>query len=126
MLRKMIAISLMAGGLTACGEPNPIVGVWVVDSEASSAGAGAAAGVTGVQRIEFREDKLVVGSRSVEVTYEVDGDRVIVTETVDGTGEVYTLLEQDRLQKELPLGITVVYRREGATPPVAAEGAAAP
>lgn len=43
MLRKMIAISLMAGWRTACGEPNPIAGVFVVNSAATAPGAGAAA-----------------------------------------------------------------------------------
>ena len=95
----------------------------MVDPEASSSGAQAAAALAGVEKIEFREDKQVVGNESVSVSYEVADERVIVTRTGEGKGEVYTILEGDRVQRQLPMGITVVYQREGSTPPVA-EGAA--
>ena len=127
MLRRALLIALLLAGLAACGNPNPILDVWVIDTEETSAGAQAAAGLQGIERIEFREDKLVVGSKSVTVAYEIDGERVIVTEAEAGEGEVYTLVGEDRLQKQMPMGLVVVYRREGAaTPPVAAGAEAQP
>ena len=120
MLRITFALAVLAFGLAACTDPNPILGTWVLDDEASSTGAEAAAALAGVRELEFREDKLVMKDESVDVAYEVDGQRVIVTRTAEGRGDIYTLTGEDRLQTELPMGIKVVYRRATATPPVAA------
>ncbi|MGI9590809.1 MAG: hypothetical protein ACR2P8_05535 [Myxococcota bacterium] len=124
MLRTAFALTILAVGLAACTDPNPIIGAWVIDSDASSTGAEAAAALAGLRELEFREDKLVMKDESVDVAYEVDGQRVIVTRTAEGRGDIYTLTGEDRLQTELPMGIKVVYRRVTDTPPVAAEGQA--
>jgi len=126
MLRKVFAASLLATALAACSEPNPILGVWVVDPDASSTGAEAAAGVAGLRQLEFREDKLVIGAEAIDVRYEIDGQRVIVTRTPEGRGDVYTFTDDGRMEMELPMGITVVYRQQADTPAVAAEPEATP
>jgi hypothetical protein len=122
----LLSLALLVGGLAACAEPNPIEGVWVVDEEASSGGAQAAASVAGLKQLEFREDKLVIGTESVDVSYETDGQRVIVTRTAEGKGEVYTMTDDGKMKHEMPMGITVVYKRAEATPPVAAEAGEKP
>jgi hypothetical protein len=76
------------------------------------------AGLAGIEKVEFREAKRVIGSKSVDVTYDIAGERVIVTQSDEGEGEVYTILEDDRIRTEMPLGIVVVYRREGSEPTV--------
>lgn len=128
MLRSTFAfaIAILMMNLTACSDPNPILGVWVVDTDASSTGAQAAAGVAGMRRLEFRENKLVIDNESVDVGYEIDGERVIVTRSAEGRGEVYTFPAEGRMEMALPMGITVVYRRDTGTPPVAAEPEATP
>ncbi len=126
MLRSAFAFSILVACLAACSEPSPILGVWSVDRDASSSGAEAAAALAGLQEIEFRPDKLVIGNESVDVSYESDGERVIVTRAVEGRGDVYTLTAEGLLEMELPMGITVVYRRVSDTPPVAAEPDATP
>lgn len=126
MLRTAFALTILAVGLTACTDPNPILGTWVVDTEASSTGAEAAAGLAGIRELEFREDKLVIDDESVDVTYEIDGQRVIVTRTVEGRGDVFQLTDENRLEAELPMGIKVVYRRVTDSPPVAAPPASEP
>ena len=119
MPQKLALLLLSFGLLTSCGQSNPIVGVWVIDEEASSTSAQAAAGLSGIERIEFREDKLVIGNKSVTVSYEVDGDRVIVTEDAAGSGEVYTIVDEGRVEKQLPMGIVLVYTREVSSPLIA-------
>lgn len=126
MLRYAFASAILAAVLAACSDPNPILGVWVVDTDESSTGAEAAAGLSGLRELEFRDDKLVIEEESVDVGYEVDGQRVIVTRTADGRGDVYTITGDDRMEMKLPMGITVVYRRLPDTPPVAAEPQATP
>ena len=126
MLRYAFAIAILVASFTACSDPNPILGVWVVDTDASSTGAQAAAGMAGLRRLEFRKDKLVIDNESVDVRYESDGTRVIVTRTAEGKGEVYSFPSEGRMEMALPMGITVVYRRDTGTPPVAAEPEATP
>lgn len=125
-IQRATAAALLLGLFLACGESNPIIGVWVVDTQATSGGAAAAASLAGIEKVEFRGDKRIVGTKSVDVTYEVDTERVIVTQTNEGEGEVYTILPDDRIRTALPLGIVVVYRREGSEPPVAPEAEAQP
>jgi hypothetical protein len=120
MLRSVLALSILLAFLAGCSERNPIHGTWVVDSDASSTGAQAAAAVAGLTRLEFRESQLVIGSESTDVSYETDGERVIVTRTTEGSGDVYTITEEGLMEMGLPMGITVVYRRLSDTPPVAA------
>jgi hypothetical protein len=114
MLRRTLAIWILASCMLGCGEANPIIGVWVVDPRAGTVGAEAAAIITGKQRIEFREDKRIIADKSTDVRYEVTGDRVIVTESEQGQGVVYTILDPNRIEIEIPPGILLVYQREGA------------
>ncbi len=99
--------------LGACSEPNPLLGSWEYDKEKSqglaAAGAEISMGFSGVDRIEFREDKLVAGSSSESVSYEVADDRVIVTRA-DGKGDVYTFLDDDTVVVDGPSG-RIAYRR---------------
>jgi hypothetical protein len=120
MLRTAFALAFLLATLSACSDPNPLIGSWIVDAEESSTGAQAAAGLAGLGQLEFRDDKLVIDEESVDVAYEIDGQRVIVTRTADGRGDVYTLTGEDRMEMKLPMGIAVVYRRAPDTPPVAA------
>ena len=93
--------------LVGCGEPNPLLGRWEYDKEESrglaAAGAEISAGLSGVDQIEFREDKMVSGGKSESVTYEVTEDRVIVTGP-DGKGEVYTIVDENRVILDKPTG----------------------
>ena len=93
---SMLLLLLLAG----CSEPNPLLGRWEYDKEESkglaAAGAEISAGLSGVDQIEFREDKMVSGGKSESVTYEVTEDRVIVTRS-DGKGEVYTIVDENRV-----------------------------
>ncbi len=106
--------------LASCGEPNPLLGHWEYDKEKSgglaAAGTEIAIGVTGVDRIEFREDKMVSGSKSETVTYEVTEDRVIVTRA-GGEGDVYTIVDENTVILDGATG-RIAYRR--VPPPVAA------
>jgi hypothetical protein len=95
-----LLILLLPIALTACGETNPLLGRWVFDADASeglaAAGAVIARGFSGVEEIEFREDKMVLGGKSQSVSYEVADDRVIVT-GADGEGLVYTIVDANRV-----------------------------
>ena len=120
MLRRVPVLTcllVLLVGLAACSEPNPVIGVWVVDTEASATGGKTAADLSGIAKIEFRDDKMVIGSTSVDVSYEIAGNRVIVTESAEGRGEVYTIIDDDHLQKKGPMGIDIFYEREGTSTP---------
>ena len=105
--------------VTACGESNPLLGRWVFDAEASkglaAAGAVISMGFSGVEEIEFREDKMVMAGKSRSVSYEIADGRVIVTGP-DGEGLVYTIVDEDRVLLDGPTG-RVAYKR--AQPPEA-------
>ena len=49
-VREGWIVPLLIGLLLACGDSNPIIGVWVVDSDATSTGAAAAAALAGVRK----------------------------------------------------------------------------
>jgi hypothetical protein len=117
-------ILLLPIAVTACGEANPLLGRWVFDADASeglaAAGAAISMGFAGVEEIEFREDKMVLGGKSQSVSYEVADGRVIVT-GADGEGLVYTIVDANHVVLDRPSG-RVAYKR--AQPPVAEPGAA--
>ena len=117
-------ILLLPIAVTACGETNPLLGRWVFDADASeglaAAGAAISMGFAGVEEIEFREDKMVLGGKSQSVSYEVADGRVIVT-GADGEGLVYTIVDANHVVLDRPSG-RVAYSR--VQPPVAEPGAA--
>ncbi len=99
--------------VTACGETNPLLGRWVFDADASeglaAAGAVISMGFSGVEEIEFREDKMVMSGKSQSVGYEIADGRVIVTRP-DGEGLVYTIVDENRVVLDRPSG-RVAYKR---------------
>ena len=95
----------------ACSTGNPIIGRWKVDDKESLSGVGAGLGLVGMDEIEFRADKMIMGSVVLEVSYEVDEDRVIVTNKKAGHGQVFRILDEDRIKFEVPMGLAIVYRR---------------
>ncbi len=111
LFRSVLLVALLMLG--ACSEPNPLLGSWEYDKDKSeglaAAGAEISMGFSGVDRIEFREDKVVAGSSSESVSYEVADDRVIVT-GADGKGDVYTFLDENTVVLDGPSG-RVAYRR---------------
>ncbi|MDJ0848867.1 MAG: hypothetical protein QNK04_10855 [Myxococcota bacterium] len=123
-LSKKLAIGLapVLLLLASCSDPNPLLGSWEYDKEQSqglaAAGAELSMGISGVDQIEFREDKMVSGSKSETVTYEVAEDRVIVT-GADGEGVVYTIVDENTVILDSATG-RIAYRR--VQPSVATPG----
>ena len=103
---KKRCLTLLLFAAFACGESNPVIGHWKVDSNASAASAVTALEIAGATTIEFEEDRLIVGSQSHPVTYVVEDDRVTATPQ-EGQGTVYKIESADRMSFETPMGVIV-------------------
>jgi hypothetical protein len=97
---------------TACGRAggNPVLGDWELDRGATGASAVVAAETTDLIRITFRGDAIAAGDTVIPVTWIVEGERVRAVRG-DGRGEhAIERLPDGRIQVELPIGVTAVYR----------------
>jgi hypothetical protein len=105
-----LAIALLA---LACSR-NPVLGEWDLDRGASSRGAVLAAEATDLAALSLRGDAIVAKGTEIPVTWAVEG-QVARAVRGDGRGEHRVeLLPDGRLQVELPIGVTAVYRRAGS------------
>lgn len=100
----------------ACEPPNPILGRWVVDAAASPPGSAVGLERSGSAELEFLETRMVARSGSLDVTYTVEHDRVIVT-TLRGEETTYAFSPdaRDRMSVETPMG-EIVFRRVPSDP----------
>jgi hypothetical protein len=119
--QRIAAAAVLAVALTACGASNPVLGEWEVDKEKSDVLAAAGTAVSqafgAARQVEFQSDKMISGGKTQTVEYDVQEGRVIVT-AADGSGTVYTVLDEDHLSTKTAGG-TIVLRRVGSTPAVA-------
>ncbi|MGI9308380.1 MAG: hypothetical protein ACR2P6_03890 [Gammaproteobacteria bacterium] len=89
---------------------NPLLGKWIADEQTVSDDAILSGlRMAGTEEIEFTDTKMIAGGSGLEVTYEVDGDRVMVTSPF--MGQMYRILGDDRVSVDTGRGIEVVYRR---------------
>ena len=108
MTKIWLALCLLAA--LGCGDSNPLLGRWTVDAEASPRGAAAGLELAGADKLEFQEGRMLIGSRSQDVTYTVEDDRVTVTSVQQGEGAVYEIVSADSISFETPVGV-LIYRR---------------
>jgi hypothetical protein len=107
--------SLLAAAFVAfaCGR-NPVLGDWELDRDETPRGAVLAVEATDLETLRFEGDAVVSPGTTIPVTYVVEGDVIRVVRG-DGRGEHrLELLPDGRLQAELPIGVTAVYRRAGS------------
>lgn len=93
------------------GSGNPLIGTWHLDEEAS--GIAGAAFAFGGGTMEFRADKMLSGSNVLAVEYEVEDDRVIVMFPSQGRGQVYQIMDRNRIALEVIPGQQAVFQRAG-------------
>jgi hypothetical protein len=109
------AACLLAAALAAaaCGR-NPILGDWEVDRDETTRGAVLAVEATDLVTLSFEADAVVSPGTKIPVRYVVEDDVVRVVRG-DGRGEHRVeVLPEGRLQVELPIGVTAVYKRVGS------------
>jgi hypothetical protein len=105
-----LALALLVAGCSR----NPVLGDWEIDRTQSSRGAVAAAEAAELAALSLRGDAIVAKGVEIPVTWTVEG-QVARAARADGHGEHrLELLPDGRLQVELPIGVTAVYRRAGS------------
>lgn len=113
MSRGLVATTVMLVAI-ACGDQNPVLGDWDIDSQQTERGAVTAAELTDLSTLTFRSDAIVTNDTVIPVSYVVEGDRVRLIRE-DGRGEhLVELLPEDRIRVDLPIRVSAVYRRAGS------------
>jgi hypothetical protein len=97
----------------ACGPSNPVQGDWELDRSETSAGAAAAVDATDLAKLRFDSSGAAAGDTTIPGTWQVEEGVVRLVRT-DGRGEHRIVVRaDDRIEVELPIGVTAVYRRAG-------------
>jgi len=109
LLAVVLAVGLSA--LAGCGRSNPVLGDWELDRSATEAGAVLAVQATQMEHLTFTRNGVSDGATEIEGSYVVEEGRVRFVRA-DGRGEhVITTLPEERIQIELPIGVTAVYKK---------------
>lgn len=105
------ALVLAVLSVTACGEKNPLIGEWRVDDKNFNSIVQSAlnAAGSGSPMIVFTADKMIAGDQAKQVSYEVAGDRVVVTAKGESNGQVYTVIDGNYFDVQLPLAMKLRY-----------------
>jgi hypothetical protein len=99
--------------LVACSR-NPVLGDWELDRGLTSRGGVLAAEAAGLAALSLHGDAIVMKDLEIPVTWTVER-QVARAVRGDGRGEHRVeLLPDGRLQVELPIGVTAVYKRAGS------------
>ena len=99
--------------LAGCGQSNPALGDWELDRGETSSGAVLVVQAAELEQLTFARDAIVSGDTRIEGSYVVEEGRVRFVRA-DGRGEhVIAVLPDDRIQVELPVGVTAVYKKAG-------------
>lgn len=116
MMRRIGLALAFLGALMlgACdfGPGNPLIGSWrMVPEKGNPLSEGIGFLMQG-QSLVFTEDSMISGGEATKVTYEVEGNRVIVFPQGDKSrGTAYLVLDDDRIANELPMGQRIVFER---------------
>lgn len=107
------ALVLAVLSLTACGESNPLIGEWRLDDKNVDSMVKSALNVAGAGSsvIVFTADKMISGDQAKPVSYDVAGDRVVVTAKGESDGQVYQIVDNRYFDIQLPLGMTLRYAK---------------
>ena len=96
MIRKIFAIGVFSTVLSACSQPNPLIGTWKLKSEQRTA----AAIVFPCEEVVFEKSMVFCGSMVTKVTYEVRKKYVVVHGREKST--MYKLLDRNTISFEIP------------------------
>ena len=99
----------------ACGQPNPLVGEWEMDTDLTRAHTAKFARDAGYDRIRFGADTVLIGEEELPVSYVVGEREVRVVRQDRDHEDVVELLENERIRVAFPGGVIVVYRRAGSS-----------
>ncbi len=109
--RALAALALAC--IPACGPSNPVLGNWELDRQATRPGAVLAVDAADLEELSFSGDGVLAGDTEIPGTYVIEAERVRLVRT-DGRGEhTIELLAPDRIEIQLPIGVTAVYVRAG-------------
>jgi hypothetical protein len=104
---------LAALWLAACGR-NPVLGDWEIDPDDNTRRALLAVEAAEMETLRFESASIASPGTEIPVSYVREGDVVRVVRG-DGRGEHRVdVLPDGRIQVELPIGVTAVYRRAGS------------
>jgi hypothetical protein len=108
------ALLLVATLAVAGCNQNPILGEWEIDPAENQRGAILAAEATRLTALTFRPKAIAAEDTVIAVAYVLEERRVRAVRE-DGRGEhLIELLREEKIRVELPIGVTVVYRKSGS------------
>jgi hypothetical protein len=108
-----IAVVVALFALAGCGRSNPVLGDWEVDRSETSTGALLAVQAAQLETLSFDGGGATSGETRIGGEWIVEEGRVRLVRE-DGRGEhAIAVLPDDRIQVELPIGVTAVYKRAG-------------
>lgn len=112
-MKAAAALALLLLSLAGCGRSNPVLGDWEIDRGDNERGAVLAVEAAGLEALSFDDEGVRSGDTRIPGEWIVEEGRVRLVRE-DGRGEhAIDVLADDRIRVELPIGVTVVYRRTG-------------
>lgn len=113
--RAAVLVGVAAALLAAACSRNPVLGDWEIDRGDNARGVLLAVDAAEIATLRFEGDSIEAPGAVIPVRYEREGDVVRVVRG-DGRGEHRVeLLPDGRIRVALPIGVTAVYRRAGAS-----------
>jgi hypothetical protein len=114
MRRPVASAALAAVLLVVVGcSRNPVLGEWELDTGETDAGTVLAVQAAKMEKLSFTRGSVSDGEVTIDGDYIVEEGRVRFVRG-DGNGEhVIELLDDDRIDVELPIGVHAIYKRAG-------------
>lgn len=103
--------TVLLGGCDG-GSDNPLVGTWKMVPEKGNAISEGIGFLMRNQTLVFTEDSMITAGEATKVTYETEGERIVVyPEGNPNRGTVYLVLDGNRIANELPMGQRIIFQR---------------
>jgi hypothetical protein len=112
-MRRLAALAVALCLLAGCSR-NPVLGDWELDRGQTEMGAMLAAQAAGLEQLRFERGAVVAGETRIEGSWVVEQGHVRFVRA-DGSGEhAIELLDDGRIDVELPIGVHAIYREAGS------------
>lgn len=107
---RALGIATLLLAVVGCGR-NPVLGTWEIDRDANERGVLVAVEAAELATLRFDGESLTAAGREIPLRYVMEDD-VVRLVRADGRGEHRArVLDDGRIEVELPIGVSAVYRR---------------
>jgi hypothetical protein len=108
-----LAVGLLA--LAGCGRSNPVLGDWEIDRQENDRGVLLAVQAAELEKLSLDRGGATSGETRIPGEWVVEEGRVRLVREDERGEHLIEVLPDDRIRVELPIGVTAVYRRVGAS-----------